>query len=91
MEDRIGLPSHGGWTILTYEGDEARGGPKGRLHRALVKFEKQGVRAFSSPLGERIFDRCCKVSEVVLQRNFDIFGDIDHGDRESRSNHGAKL
>lgn len=26
-----------GRTILTYEGDETRGGPKGRLHRALVK------------------------------------------------------
>lgn len=26
-----------GRTILTYEGDELRGGSKGRLHRALVK------------------------------------------------------
>ncbi|KAK2462251.1 hypothetical protein APHAL10511_005747 [Amanita phalloides] len=29
--------------ILTYEGDETRGGPPGRLHRASVKFEKSGV------------------------------------------------
>ena len=29
--------------VLTYEGDETRGGPPGRLHRALVKFEKGGV------------------------------------------------
>ncbi|KAF8621888.1 hypothetical protein AX15_007441 [Amanita polypyramis BW_CC] len=31
-----------GRMILTYEGDEARGGPPGRLHRVLVKFEKHG-------------------------------------------------
>lgn len=35
-----------GWTVLTYEGDESRGGAKGRLHRSLVKFEKGGVSAF---------------------------------------------
>ena len=29
--------------ILTYEGDETRGGPKGRVHRALVKMTKDGV------------------------------------------------
>lgn len=33
-----------GRTILTYEGDETRGGSKGRLHRAYVKFGKGGVR-----------------------------------------------
>jgi hypothetical protein len=27
-----------GYTCLTYEGDEARGGPKGQLHRSLVLF-----------------------------------------------------
>ncbi|KIP12329.1 hypothetical protein PHLGIDRAFT_124221 [Phlebiopsis gigantea 11061_1 CR5-6] len=48
-----------GWTVLTYEGDESRGGAKGRLHRSLVKFEQGGV-----------------ASEVVLQRNFDIFTEI---------------
>lgn len=26
-----------GRVVLTYEGDETRGGPKGRLHRALLK------------------------------------------------------
>lgn len=39
--------SHGapeGWSILTYEGDESRGGAKGRLHRSLVKFREGGVR-----------------------------------------------
>jgi hypothetical protein len=41
------LAHKGAWTTLTYEGDEARGGPKGRLHRALVKFEKQGVSTLS--------------------------------------------
>jgi len=32
-----------GRVILTYEGDETRGGSKGRLHRALVKMTKDGV------------------------------------------------
>ena len=32
--------------VQTYEGDETRGGPPGRLHRALVKFEKGGVSTF---------------------------------------------
>lgn len=32
-----------GRTVLTYEGDETRGGSKGRLHRALAKVGKAGV------------------------------------------------
>lgn len=32
-----------GYTILTYDGDETRGGPKGCLHRSLAKFGKGGV------------------------------------------------
>ncbi|KIL65633.1 hypothetical protein M378DRAFT_76806 [Amanita muscaria Koide BX008] len=32
-----------GRTILTYEGDETRGGPPGRLHRALVKFDSNRI------------------------------------------------
>ena len=31
-----------GRVILTYEGDETRGGSKGRLHRALLKMTKDG-------------------------------------------------
>lgn len=38
------FPSEDGRTILTYEGDETRGGSKGRLHRVLVKVGKAGVR-----------------------------------------------
>lgn len=34
-----------GRSVLTYEGDETRGGSKGRLHRSLVKFGKKGVSA----------------------------------------------
>ena len=34
-----------GRVILTYEGDETRGGSKGRLHRALVKMTSDGVCA----------------------------------------------
>lgn len=33
-----------GRTILLYEGDEARGGAKGRLHRSLGKFQNADVR-----------------------------------------------
>jgi len=32
-----------GYVIFTYEGDETRGGPKGRLHRSIVKFGETGV------------------------------------------------
>lgn len=34
-----------GRTILTYEGDETRGGSKGRLHRALIRTAQVGVRS----------------------------------------------
>lgn len=37
-----------GRTVLTFEGDETRGGSKGRLHRALVKFDKRGVSTLFS-------------------------------------------
>ncbi|TFK54645.1 hypothetical protein OE88DRAFT_1731961 [Heliocybe sulcata] len=53
-------PDSEGRTILTYEGDETRGGSKGRLHRSLVRFGKGGVP-----------------TENVLQRNFDIFSEIE--------------
>ncbi|KAL1744359.1 hypothetical protein HDZ31DRAFT_38888 [Schizophyllum fasciatum] len=32
-----------GETVLTYEGDETRGGPPGRRHRAVVRFAKGGI------------------------------------------------
>ncbi|THH19471.1 hypothetical protein EW146_g1705 [Bondarzewia mesenterica] len=32
-----------GRTVLTYEGDETRGGSKGRLHRSLVRFGRKGI------------------------------------------------
>ncbi|GLB34792.1 putative NUDIX domain containing protein [Lyophyllum shimeji] len=57
---RLGEPDAEGRTILTYEGDETRGGSKGRLHRVLVKFGKGAL-----------------TSEVRLQRNFDIFTEIE--------------
>jgi hypothetical protein len=40
---RIGEDAEG-YTILTLEGDETRGGSKGRLHRVLAKIGKGGVR-----------------------------------------------
>lgn len=36
-----------GWIVSTYAGDETRGGPKGRLHRALIKFIRGGVGSLS--------------------------------------------
>ncbi|KAH9928172.1 NUDIX domain-containing protein [Fomitopsis serialis] len=49
-----------GRTVLTYQGDEARGGAKGRLHRCVCKFQKDGV-----------------ATDVVLQRNFDVFTELE--------------
>ncbi|PFH54250.1 hypothetical protein AMATHDRAFT_72755 [Amanita thiersii Skay4041] len=57
---RLFVEDKEGRTILTYEGDETRGGPKGSLHRAFVKVGKGGV-----------------TSEITLQRNFDIFSEVD--------------
>ncbi|KAJ3528975.1 hypothetical protein NM688_g7919 [Phlebia brevispora] len=58
MPLRQGAPE--GWSVLTYEGDEARGGKAGRLHRSLVKFAPGNT-----------------VTDVVLQRNFDIYTEIE--------------
>ncbi|KAJ7681765.1 NUDIX hydrolase domain-like protein [Mycena rosella] len=57
---RLGPPDAKGRVVLTYEGDHTRGGPAGRLHRALVLAGKGGV-----------------TSEITLERNFDIFTEID--------------
>jgi hypothetical protein len=43
MEDSDADPKR---MLLVYEGDETRGGPPGRLHRALVKFADHGVSIF---------------------------------------------
>ncbi|KAI0784361.1 hypothetical protein C8Q75DRAFT_724568 [Abortiporus biennis] len=43
-----------GRLVLTYEGDETRGGPQGQLHRMLVNFEKGGY-SFPEEL-QRNFD-----------------------------------
>lgn len=53
MEDQDGR------TVLTFEGDETRGGSTGRLHRALVKFDNRGVStSFSSLIHP------CTLSEI---------------------------
>ncbi|KAI9507365.1 hypothetical protein F5148DRAFT_120438 [Russula earlei] len=41
VSPRIGKTDVDGRTALVYEGDEARGGPKGRLHRSLVLFSPE--------------------------------------------------
>ncbi|THG98274.1 hypothetical protein EW145_g7455 [Phellinidium pouzarii] len=49
-----------GRRVLTYEGDESRGGKKGRLHRAIIKPQK----------GTHL------PAELILIRNFDIFTEM---------------
>ncbi|KAG5647318.1 hypothetical protein DXG03_000856 [Asterophora parasitica] len=39
----LSAPDKDGRSILTYEGDETRGGSKGRLHRAQIKSGKGGI------------------------------------------------
>ncbi|KAG5354071.1 hypothetical protein E4T56_gene8945 [Termitomyces sp. T112] len=51
---RIGSPDGEGRYIMTYEGDETRGGSKGRRHRVLVKAGKGGIT--SEVTIERNFD-----------------------------------
>ena len=69
--------SSDGRTILAYEGDEARGGVKGRMHRALVQFEKT-VRPFLlTTSSSEDLTLLQTPSQVTLVRNFNIFKDID--------------
>lgn len=44
---RFGQPDSEGRVTITYEGDEVRGGPRGRLHRVVVKINKAGVGAIT--------------------------------------------
>jgi hypothetical protein len=48
-----------GDAIITYEGDELRGGLKGRLHRVLLRHAKPGVSFFVRPL------LCCSAHPVL--------------------------
>ncbi|KAI0362460.1 hypothetical protein OH77DRAFT_1515702 [Trametes cingulata] len=58
------LPGHDvkgtGYQVLTYEGDETRGGSPGRLHRSKVWFGPGGAAV-----------------GVALERNFDVFSEIE--------------
>ncbi|KAF7295549.1 Nudix hydrolase domain-containing protein [Mycena indigotica] len=51
-----------GTTVLTYEGDETRGGPPGRMHRAITKMNKAGVTTEITLL--RNFDIFTEVAEL---------------------------
>ncbi|KAI0273445.1 NUDIX hydrolase domain-like protein [Gloeopeniophorella convolvens] len=61
VEPRAGRRDAEGRTPLVFEGDEARGGPEGRLHRALVRL---------SPETKLPMD-------IVLLRNFDVFTELE--------------
>ncbi|KAK7694023.1 hypothetical protein QCA50_003599 [Cerrena zonata] len=54
-----------GRTVLTYEGDETRGGPPGRLHRSSVIWQKNGVAADIKL--QRNFDIFTEVEEYSVQ------------------------
>jgi len=58
MNPRRVPPAHpeDGWTVFAYEGDQMRGGPKGRLHRVLVKFGKDRVSMALRGRVIRVFD-----------------------------------
>jgi len=60
---QAGKKDANGRTPLIYQDDEARGGPKGRLHRSLVLFSSETKLP----------------TEVKLLRNFDIFTEIEGG------------
>lgn len=74
---RHGDDENGRW-ILTFEGDETRGGHKGRMHRVLVRMEK-GVRCGLSLANIEKF-HLTNVSqlatEISMIRNFDVFSEI---------------
>jgi len=58
---QVGKRDANGRTVLVYEGDEARGGPRGRLHRSVVLFSPETKLP----------------TEVDLSRNFDIFNEVE--------------
>jgi hypothetical protein len=76
---RLLVEDEEGRTILTYEGDETRGGSKGRLHRALVKVGQSGVSSLRNPSVPCLINKASLqiTSEIKLQRNFDIFTQIE--------------
>jgi len=53
-----------GRTILAYQGDEIRGGSKGRLHRALVRVDKAGPAEITLL---RNFDVCTELDAVLAE------------------------
>lgn len=80
---RLHTEDEEGRTILAYEGDETRGGSKGRLHRSLIKVGKAGVseiRLIPLLIQDGItsnFNPVQVTTEIILQRNFDIFTEIE--------------
>jgi hypothetical protein len=66
-----------GRTILTYEGDETRGGSKGRLHRSLMKGVSCILQA-KMVFVVNVYTVLPQMSaDISLIRNFDIFNDIE--------------
>jgi hypothetical protein len=84
---RVGKVDASGRTPFVFEGDEARGGPKCRLHRSLVLFdpETKVSSVFFGTIWCVCFERTLRVgdvqlpAEVELLRNFDIFTEVGGG------------
>jgi hypothetical protein len=79
---QVGERDANGRTALVYEGDEARGGPRGRLHRSLVLFSPETKVGCTICVHLNNADGCETTqlpTEVELLRNFDIFTEMEGG------------
>lgn len=69
-----------GRTVLTYEGDETRGGASGRFHRVVVTFGKGGVSVLFRCKGVWAHYSHGSLQAIhvdKLLRNFDIYTEIE--------------
>jgi hypothetical protein len=64
-------------SYFVYEGDEIRGGPKGRRHRSRVQFDDKWVSklCYILTITGEIFEYSQTIRSIGLERNFDIFSD----------------
>jgi hypothetical protein len=82
---RAGKRDANGRTTLVYEGDEARGGPRGQLHRSIMLFSPEAkvglVLRLVLALERRAdgLENTQLPTEVELLRNFDIFTEVESG------------
>lgn len=105
MLGESGQEDEGKVTNFIYEGDETRGGPKGRLHRSVMYVRKGGVSILFA-LAFLVLVLDCKlmihlttkfvpnqvIQDIKLHRNFDIFTEImEEPSSESTASQKSKL